>query len=147
MRKKAENFLRAHVSYTGETRLVCVPPAEVTQIWPYAGGMIRAAIERTDLSAFEDIEKAVLDGDQLLWIAVSDHIEAAATTHLSRNICTLTACSGHQRERWLPLLSKIEAYAKAEDCKALRLYGRPGWQRVLKDYHVEHIVMEKDLRC
>jgi hypothetical protein len=33
--------------------------------------MIRAAIERTDLSDFADIEKDVLAGDQLLWLAVS----------------------------------------------------------------------------
>jgi hypothetical protein len=125
--------------------LICVPPNEVTQVWPYAGPMIRVAIEQTNLSDFADVEKDVMSGDQLLWLAISDHIEAAATTHLSRNVCTLTACSGHQRERWLPLMSKIEAYAKAEGCRTLRLYGRVGWQRVLKDYRVEHIVMEKSL--
>jgi hypothetical protein len=124
--------------------LICVPPAEVTQIWPYAGGMIRAAIERTNLSAFEDIERAVLSGDQLLWIAVSDHIEAAATTHLSRGVCTITACSGHQRERWLPLLALIEKYAKDEGCR-MRLYGRPGWERVLDGYRKEFVILEKVL--
>lgn len=125
--------------------LVCVAPKDVSQVWPYAGGMIRAAIERTDLSAFEDIEKDVFAGEQLLWLAISDHIEAAATTHLSRNTCTLTACSGHQRERWLPLFARIEKYAKDEGCHTMRLYGRKGWERVLDGYHVEHVVLEKDL--
>ena len=114
------------------------------QIWPYAGPMIRTAIDRTGLSDFADIEKDVLAGDQLLWLAVSDHIEAAATTHLSRGVCTVTACSGHQMERWLPLFSRIEKYAKDEGCK-MRIYGRPGWQRVLDGYKVEHVVLEKDL--
>jgi hypothetical protein len=81
----------------------------------------------------------------LLWLAVSDHIEAAATTHLSRNVCTLTACSGHQRERWLPLFKKIEKYAKDEGCTAMRIFGRKGWERVLDGYHVEHVVLEKAL--
>lgn len=125
--------------------LLCVDPKEVHQIWPYAGAMIRAAIERTDLSDFADIERDVLSGDQLLWLAVSDRIEAAATTHLSRNVCTLTACSGHHRERWLPLFAQIEKYAKDEGCKAMRIYGRRGWERVLDGYHVEHVVLEKDL--
>ncbi len=124
--------------------LICVDPKEVDQVWAYAGPMVRAAIERTNLSAFEDIEKDVLAGNQLLWLAVSDRIEAAATTHLSRNTCTLTACSGHQMERWLPLLAKIEKYAKDEGCK-MRIYGRLGWQRVLDGYHVEHVVLEKVL--
>lgn len=125
--------------------LVCVDPKEVSQIWTYAGPMIRVAIERTDLSDFADIEKAVLAGDQLLWLAISDKIEAAATTHLSRNVCTLTACSGHQRERWLPLFARIEKYAKNEGCHTLRIFGRRGWERVLDGYRVEHVVLEKAL--
>lgn len=128
----------------GDCRLICVDPARAGEFWPYAGPMIRAAIERTGLSEFDDIEKQVLAGEQLLWLAWSDRIEAAATTHLSRNVCTLTACSGHQRERWLHLLSAIEAYAKAEGAN-MRIYGRRGWERVLDGYRVEYVILEKDL--
>jgi hypothetical protein len=124
--------------------LICCDPKEVSLVWEYAGGMVRAAIERTGLSEFEDIEKDVLAGDQLLWLAVSDRIEAAATTHLSRGVCTITACSGHQRERWLPLLARIEKYAKAEGCR-MRIYGRPGWERVLDGYRKEYVILEKVL--
>lgn len=129
----------------GDPRLICVDPARVAEFWPFAGPLIRAAIERTGLSEFEDIEKQVLAGEQLLWLAWSEQIEAAATTHLSRNVCTLTACSGHQRERWLSLFGAIEQYAKNEGAKIMRIYGRKGWQRVLDGYHVEHVILEKDL--
>lgn len=127
------------------TDLLCVNPADVHKTWPLARDLIRAAIERTGLSDFSDIEKAVLAGDQLLWLAISDHIEAAATTHLSRGVCTLIACSGHQRERWLPLFSRIEKYAKDEGCSTMRIWGRPGWQRVLDGYRIQHVCLEKDL--
>ncbi len=125
--------------------LLCVDPKEIFPIWQYAGPMIRAAIERTNLSDFADIEKDVLSGNQLLWLAISDHIEAAATTHLSRNVCTLTACSGHQRERWLPLFARIEKYAKDEGCHTMRIYGRKGWERVLDGYKPEFVILEKAL--
>lgn len=99
------------------------------------------------MSEFADIERQVLSGDQLLWLAISDHIEAAATTHLVKTggkpVCVLTACSGHQRDRWLPLFSKIEKYAKDEGASCMRIYGRPGWQRVLTGYRVEHVILEK----
>ncbi|UQD85544.1 hypothetical protein [Bradyrhizobium phage ppBeUSDA76-2] len=124
---------------------MCVDPARVHEFWPFASGLIKTAIERTGLSAFEDIEKQVLAGEQLLWLAWSEQIEAAATTHLSRGVCTLTACSGHQRERWLPLFATIEKYAKDEGCSTLRLYGRKGWERVLDGYRVEHVILEKGL--
>lgn len=129
--------------------LVCVPPADVHKIWPQAGELIRAAIEQTDLSEFADLEYDVMSGDQLLWLAISDHIEAAATTHLIKTrgkpVLVITACSGYQRERWLPLLSKIEQYAKAEGASRVRLYGRKGWERTLKDYRTEYVIMEKVL--
>jgi len=130
--------------------LVCVDPKRINEIWPYARELIKSAIERTGLSNFSDIETDVLRGDQLLWLAWNGKaIEAAATTHLvkinNKKLLILTACAGHDRSRWLPVREKIEAYAKAEGCKRIRLYGRKGWQRVLPDYRVEHIIMEKAL--
>ena len=37
---------------------------------------------------------------------------------------------------WLHLLDGIEAFARAEGCDAMRIIGRKGWARVLKDYRV-----------
>ncbi len=129
--------------------LVCVDPKEVSQIWPLAGGLIRSAIEQTDLSEFADIEKQVFSGDQFLWLAISDHIEAAATTHLiktsGRPVLVITACGGHQRERWLPLFSRIEQYAKDENAKCIRIYGRKAWERVLDGYRVEYVILERQI--
>ena len=129
--------------------LLCVDPKNVHQIWPQARGLIRAAIEQTDLSDFADIEKDVLAGWQLLWLAISDRVEAAATTHLIKTrgkpVLIVTAVSGSQMERWLPLRNRIEHYAKAEGCSCVRLYGRKGWERVLKDYRVEYVILEKAL--
>jgi hypothetical protein len=125
--------------------LVCVDPEKIFDFWPFARPLIKAALERTRLSNIEDIESDVLEGRQLLWLAWSDRIEAAATTHLSAGVCTLTACSGHQRERWLPLFAKIEKYATDECCSTMRLYGRKGWERVLDGYRVEHVILEKAL--
>lgn len=128
--------------------LVCVDPDEVAKFWPHTRDLIKAAIDHTGLSDFDAVECDVLRGDQLLWLAWNGTaIEAAATTKPikigARKICVIVACSGHHRERWLPLSEKIEAYAKAEGCEAIRLYGRKGWERVLSDYRVEHVIMEK----
>jgi hypothetical protein len=125
--------------------LVCVDPKRIAEFWPHARQLIKTAIEKTDLSDFRDIEYDVLSGDQLLWLAWSGSIEAAATTHLSRGVCTVTACAGHNRERWLPLLDMIEAYAAAEGCKCIRAYGRRGWERVLNGYKTEYVILEKAL--
>ncbi len=126
-------------------QLICVDPEKVFDFWPFARPLICQALERTRLSNIEDIESEVLDGKQLLWLAWSDHIEAAATTQLAAGVCTLTACAGHQRERWLPLFAQIEKYAQDECCSTMRIFGRKGWERVLNGYRVEHVILEKDL--
>jgi hypothetical protein len=127
--------------------LVCVDPKRIHEIWPHARHLIKSAIERTGLSEFSDIERDVLSGDQLLWLAHGNGIEAAATTHLVKTsgkpALILTACGGAQRERWLALFEQIENYARAEGCKFVRIFGRRGWERVLNGYRVEYVILEK----
>ena len=118
-------------------------------MWPHVSDLIRAAVERTGLSSFADIEADVLTGMQLVWIAWNGKdILAAATTQLVKpddKVCVLTACSGYDRAQWLPLFAQIEQYAANEGCTKMRIYGRKGWERVLTGYRVEHVVLEKGL--
>lgn len=101
------------------------------------------------LSSFEDVEGEILIGCGLVWIAWDEKIKAAASTTLQRIgsdlICVLTACGGEDMREWLPLLGKIEDYAKAEGCKSLRIFGREGWLRVLDGYRKMAVVIEKEL--
>lgn len=132
-----------------QAELICVDPAHVGQIWPCAAAFIR----RGHHGDFDRTEREVLGGLQLLWLAVSavseGAIEAAVTTQLINDggckICVLVACSGQQRERWLPLLEQIEDYARGEGCSRMRIYGRKGWERVLDGYKTQHVVLEKQL--
>jgi hypothetical protein len=55
------------------------------------------------------------------------------------------ACGGSNSKEWLPLLAGLERYAKAEDCKAMRIFGRRGWERLLPDYKPARILLEKEL--
>lgn len=110
---------------------ICVDPARIREFWPYAGPMVRSATRR--LSLFEEIERSVLIGDQLLWIIWDGiKIRATATTHLSQGVCTVTTCSGDGMNDWLlPAFRQINQYAKNEGC-SLRIQGRQGWKRVLE---------------
>jgi hypothetical protein len=130
--------------------LVCVDPKRVHEVWPHVKHLIHAAILRTNLNHTSDIEYEILQGDGLLWLAWNgQQIKAAASTVLVETdfdkVCLLTACGGEDMAEWLPLLLKIEDYAKAEGCACVRICGRKGWGRVLTGYHVEHIILEKDL--
>lgn len=130
-----------------EAEIFCIDPARVHEFWPYAKDLIRRALERTGLGDFDVFEADILAGRQLLWLIMGKGLEAAVTTQFtSDNVVTITACSGYEMGRWLAVHAKIEQYARDEGAKALRIIGRRGWQRVLKDYVVEHVILEKSLR-
>ena len=96
-----------------------------------------------------EFPEAIINGKASGYMWDGKSIEAAATTHLvkvnNHKLLILTACAGHHRERWLPLFERIESYAKSEGCKSIRIYGRKGWERVLKNYRVEHVILERQL--
>ena len=107
---------------------------------------------RTGLSAFADIERDILAGRALLWIAVggeSDRfvIHAAASTSLQQTdagkVCVITTCAGTRMPRWLSLIAGNEAYAKDEGCFCVRIFGRKGWLRALEGYRAKHVVADK----
>jgi hypothetical protein len=131
--------------------LICIDPDRIDEMWPHVRDKIRAAVERTELSSFADIESDVLTGMQLCWIAWNgSEIMAAATTQLVKpfhKVCVLTACSGYDRAQWVPLMAEIEAYAAREGCTHMRIFGRKGWQRVLSGYRIEHVILEKALHA
>jgi hypothetical protein len=130
--------------------LVCVDPSRVREFWPHASPLVRAACQRTELNAFADVEADIFAGRSLLWLAWNGRaVEAAAATILINSeigkVCIITACGGTDMKRWLPLIGKIEKYARDEGCTRVRIFGRKGWLRVLEGYEAKYIIMDKEL--
>ena len=161
--------------------LICIDPARVHEFWPHVSPLIAVAMERGGITDIADVERAVLTGRALVWIAIARLegerlngerpssramdgngavIKAAAVTQLSElngaRFCSIVACGaspskpaarrrGRDRDEWLPLLAGLEHYARAESCKAMRIFGRRGWERLLPDYKAARVLLEKEL--
>lgn len=139
----------ARSTMPSKARLVCVDPARVNEFWPFVRGMIHRAVARGG-GDIQQVEHDVLNGPDLLWIAWDgERLIAAAVTSLGtingKKICTIVACGGSQWPEFGHLIEGLEAYAKNEGCVAMRIYGRIGWQRLLKGYGVRSVVLEKGI--
>lgn len=131
--------------------LVCVDPSRAAEMWPHVSTLLQSAFTKTGFCLFSDLERDVLKGDALVWLAWNgESIEAAAATALHPTdhglVCSVLACGGEEMGRWLPLLDRIEQFARDEGCVRSRVVGRKGWTKMLNGYHEKHVVLEKDLR-
>ncbi len=143
--------LPAAISITpSSVELCCVDPKRIHEIWPVVAPLLRAACRRTQLNAFADIEADVICGRSLLWLAWNGHaVEAVATTILISTeigkVCIITACGGAGMKRWLPLIRQIESYARNENCRRVRIFGRKGWLRALAGYEQRNVILDQEL--
>ena len=129
---------------------ICVPPDHAGQVWPQVESLLRTAMERGGITEFADVKSRVLRGEALLWLAWDGKaIMAAVVTELTtvngEKFCTITACGGNEHRRWIDLIEKLENHARDEGCKAIRIWGRPGWKRVLPEYRVHLEMLERTL--
>ena len=126
------------------TQALCVDPQDVGKVWFRVRGLILAALKRgTNETPIEEVECLLATGLMLLWL-VMDGIEivSAGVTQLSDGVCTLVAHGGRREDH---LMETIENYARDEGCKKVRVIGREGWKRVLKEYRQPYIVLERTL--
>jgi hypothetical protein len=143
-------------------RLICIDPAQVREFWPHVAPLIEAAMRKGRLTNYVDVERDVLAGGALVWIAWNgENIKAAAVTEIAsangERFCTIVACGAQtslrslrkldcdDRRQWLPLIAGLETYARAEGCAAMRIYGRRGWLKLLPDYRTSRVLLEKEL--
>jgi len=97
-----------------------------------------------------DLLRHLTSRRMLLWLAWDGQsIVGTCVTELSETIngrvCVIVAVGGKDRSRWLHFTRQLEDFARTEGCRAMRLYGRRGWKRVMRDYRETRIILEKDL--
>jgi hypothetical protein len=131
--------------------LILVEPENVNKVWAGVEKMIAAAMEKLNIGDLGVTKRELLAGEALLWLAWNgEDVKAAAVTQIGKangtKVCTIVGCGGHGIKEWLPLIAGLEVYAAQENCRAMRIIGRPGWKRALPDYKPIGIVLERTLQ-
>lgn len=128
--------------------LIQIPLEEVHEVWPLAEGFIVAAARFGEYSA-EELRDEAEGGTAQLWLAWSDHCEAAAITRVIPtplgDVCVIVALGGTNMGRWFGLLDDLEERAKGIGCSIMRVFGRRGWERKLSDYQLSRVILDKRL--
>lgn len=127
--------------------LLCIPPKQVGEFWPYVEQLLKQATERCGTWTADEIRQQ-LERGALLWIVWNgEAVKAAAVTRLVQEdglILEALACGGEGQD-WRRLYEDIEDYGRNEGCVLSRISGREGWKRVFKDYDVAWVTLTKRL--
>jgi hypothetical protein len=139
------------ISQSSEVRLSLIPSRYIDGVWPFAEAFLLRSYRRTDQNIPIGLRDELRDGRRQLWTITQGDVTivAAGVTSVfalrSGFALKIEHLGGGSMRQWLPLLKELEAYARDRGCKKLTWEGRFGWQRLLPDYRVSAVVMEKRL--
>jgi hypothetical protein len=140
--------------------LVQIPIQELEKVWGIVEKDIKSALAySSQLTDSDFVFDTLKEGKFQLWVlwdknqkkTIDKYFGVVVTEIIKRKfgkVCHIYIMTGKQRTKWQHLITKVEDFAKQEDCKMMELIARPGWQRVLDDYGYKrtHVVLEKQIK-
>lgn len=135
---------------TSSARLEGIQPNDINKVWPRVRPLLDKALSRFyyEMSC-DDIFRALIAEEMQLWVVLEKEIWAAVVTQIEQRLKEKTlivlAAGGERLSEWLNIIQVFEEYAKQNSCGAVEIVGRPGWQRIYKDYHLKMVTMRKEI--
>ena len=126
-----------------------VPVEDLEFIWSQVKPQIEKALDGSYSSY--DILEYIKQNRMQLWISWNDGIEASFVTEVcdypQLRVMRWVLAGGSNMESWLELVtSKVEDWAKRNNCQRLEIVGRKGWTKVLRDYEPQAVYFVKELK-
>lgn len=122
-------------------------PAEFSvEVWPKIRSYVSAATKRAGGRYDpEDILYEVIDGHQLLWVAIKDSsVVGVVTTKMidypRMRVLAVPVIGGLRFKEWgAQMLALLRSWAEENGCEMLEGYGRPGWAKVFEGDGYKHL--------
>jgi len=139
-----------HLNMSSLGRVITqVPVEDLEFIWSQVKPQIEKALDGSYSSY--DILEYIKQNRMQLWISWNDGIEASFVTEVcdypQLRVMRWVLAGGSNMESWLDLVtSKVEDWAKRNNCQRLEIVGRKGWTKVLRDYEPQAVYFVKELK-
>lgn len=140
--------------------VIRVAPNHLKMIWDRAYPLLRKSMTANPCLQMDEIIQGLSDGSMQFWmVARVDHraVDAVFLTCIERDngewVLSLFNLGGANPKAWVNEVHEaMHQYARFEDCKRVRLCGRPAWQRILPGYPVVgerggHLIYERVTEC
>lgn len=128
----------------------CLGQEQIDNLWPLYGCHLDRYEREIGTDYAEDIRSDLKAGTKQLWgLQCGPSIVGVVVTRVAQSprgsVCEIYIACGESHGGLFLVLDEIERWAKSVGCSRVRLSGRKGWLRVLKQYEQTGIQMEKEL--
>lgn len=137
---------------TSAMELNFIDRAELPNIWSVVRNDILKAV---DYSRGRYNEKAIVDGlitgAMQLWVLFDDEIKMSMITQIMTyptglKVCEVTLLGGLDSKEWVNfVVGELDKWAVSLGCHSLQIIGRPGWEKVLKNWGKIAVMLERPL--
>lgn len=120
-----------------------VAPDELEALWPKVYRWIERALEhgQGDEDAL-DVAVAIFNGRYDLWLDEKFAAVVQVVKYPKQTVATILYCGG-ELDSLLTMYSEAKEYARANKIDAIRVWGRPGWEKVLGMKRIGLILQEQ----
>ncbi len=127
--------------------VVCYGSEDIPKIWNEVRKYIKRALDRGSNYTIDEIYEGLCTAKMQLWCWQGKEIHGALVTAIQTKdvkFCLLLAVGGSKMSEWMPYFHLVETWAKSQGCEEMRIYGRPGWSKLL-DYEIDYVKLVKRL--
>lgn len=118
---------------------------DIGPVWKWASKHIQKGLDRGSCYTLSQIHTGLLKGDMQLWTwGNKASLVTTIQTDNMNTFCLLLAAGGCDMSEWAGKIYLIEDWARAYDCKEMRIYGRRGWAKVL-NYKIDYTRLSRQL--
>lgn len=110
--------------------------------WTRCRGYLEPAVDET--WTLEAVEHEVREQRAVFWPMERSAVVTQIHAYPRGRVLRIWLAGGDLVEL-THYLKAADNYARAEGCIAIEVEGRPGWERVLKDYSKRRVVLVKEL--
>ena len=140
--------------------LIRIPVKHLAEIWEFVLPIVQKGQTANPAMTARDLQEGLLDQSIQMWLVLPQlaqrtrrDIEAVFFTSIERDkgewVLSLYGLGGRNPREWVMACHEhMHRYARQEDCKRVRMCGRPAWRRILPGYAVTgtrqgHLVYER----
>jgi hypothetical protein len=137
--------------------LIRIPRRNIYDLWPHVLPNLLKGMHANPNMDMDEILEGLLDQSVQLWVVIPKdgrrELTAVFLTSVERDkgewVLSLYGLGGQHPKKWVMAChAAMHRYAKQQECRRVRMCGRPAWQRILPGYAVVgekqgHLIYER----